>query len=265
MSALPSTPPCALPSKPPRSVLPLSPSGGPPSSFLSPYLPLHIPRYHLWMSSEALQASTASEPLSLEEEHDMCASWRTDQDKYTWIIHACPPPAAKPVGGVTSASPSPSASVTSASLAQLEPHMAGDVNLFLSLDEALGDDGETVVRTVLQAEVEVMVAEASKRRQNLATAAVEAALAYGSAVLGVERFFVKIGDANKPSRSLFETKLGFSFVQRVECFQETELELLPPKPLPPPASLPFLEPPFPPPPTTPSGSSPPPPPRSRPR
>ena len=42
---------------------------------LSPVL-----RYHEWMKSPELQQLTASEPLSLEQEHDMQRSWREDGD-----------------------------------------------------------------------------------------------------------------------------------------------------------------------------------------
>jgi hypothetical protein len=83
-----------------------------------PYEAEHVPRYHQWMADPFLQASawllarapgaqpppgrrppahapppclhpqetTASEPLSLEEEHAMQRSWREDADKCTFII-----------------------------------------------------------------------------------------------------------------------------------------------------------------------------------
>jgi hypothetical protein len=53
---------------------------------LVPYLEIHVPRYHQWMKSSFLLETTASEPLSLEEEHKMQASWRKDEDKLTFII-----------------------------------------------------------------------------------------------------------------------------------------------------------------------------------
>lgn len=37
-------------------------------------------RYHEWMKSAELQALTASEPLTLEEEYEMQRSWRLDEN-----------------------------------------------------------------------------------------------------------------------------------------------------------------------------------------
>ena len=45
-----------------------------------PYLGEHVPVYHRWMKSEFLQAMTASEPLSLEEEYAMQKTWMEDDD-----------------------------------------------------------------------------------------------------------------------------------------------------------------------------------------
>ena len=36
---------------------------------LVPYRREHVPRYHEWMKDPAIQAATASEPLSLDKEH----------------------------------------------------------------------------------------------------------------------------------------------------------------------------------------------------
>lgn len=37
-------------------------------------------RYHKWMTNKELQELTASEPLTIEEEYEMQASWRNDKD-----------------------------------------------------------------------------------------------------------------------------------------------------------------------------------------
>ncbi|KAI6248272.1 N-acetyltransferase 9-like protein [Erysiphe necator] len=87
---------------------------------LVPYEARHVPIYHAWMKSEEIRLATASELLSLAEEHNMQKSWRNDRDKLTFI--ACKPssqPVAKIIAGVQD----------SANL------LIGDVNLFLFPDE----------------------------------------------------------------------------------------------------------------------------------
>ena len=42
--------------------------------------------YHTWMQDPAIRAATASEPLTLEEEHEMQGKWRGDGDKLTFIV-----------------------------------------------------------------------------------------------------------------------------------------------------------------------------------
>merc|ERR1712093_645230 len=71
------------------------------SILLVPYEASHVPTYHEWMKDEQIQAETASEPLTLEEEYAMQRSWRTDADKLTFI--ACLPLSLPP----TSSSPPP--------------------------------------------------------------------------------------------------------------------------------------------------------------
>lgn len=46
---------------------------------LVPYRRKYVHRYHEWMKDPFLQEATASEPLTLEEEYAMQASWRDDE------------------------------------------------------------------------------------------------------------------------------------------------------------------------------------------
>jgi hypothetical protein len=161
------------------------------------------------MKDPSLLASTASEPLTLSEEYEMCSDWRTDPSKHTFIIYEgdTAPEEARGAGFVEGG----------------RGRMVGDVNLFLSLDEEVDDHGNVVVSR-LQGELEIMVAEKRARRKGMAEKAIRCMIGYAGEA-GVERLFVKIGDGNDASRELFEKKLGFQVVRYVECFKETELEL----------------------------------------
>ena len=46
-----------------------------------PYREEHVEAYHAWMEDEALREATASERLSLVEEHEMQRSWHDDHTK----------------------------------------------------------------------------------------------------------------------------------------------------------------------------------------
>ena len=71
---------------------------------LVPYHKSHVPIYHEWMKDPFLQETTASEPLTLEQEFEMQVSWETDPCKCTFILE---------VGDV----------------------MVGDVNLYMFLED----------------------------------------------------------------------------------------------------------------------------------
>ncbi|RMD41890.1 hypothetical protein DV735_g3216, partial [Chaetothyriales sp. CBS 134920] len=63
-------------------------SHSPPSRLaLTPYLPVHVPRYHAWMQDPTIRELTASDPLTLAEEYAMQRSWRADADKLTFIVY----------------------------------------------------------------------------------------------------------------------------------------------------------------------------------
>ncbi|CAO2646021.1 Alpha/beta-tubulin-N-acetyltransferase 9 [Lemmus lemmus] len=162
---------------------------------LVPYTSEHVPsRYHEWMKSEELRHLTASEPLTLEQEYIMQASWREDEDKCTFIVLD----AAK-----WRTQPRPPE----------ESCMVGDVNLFLTdlEDPTLG-------------EIEVMIAEPSCRGQGLGTEASLLMMSYGVTKLGLTNFEAKIGQENEPSIRMFQ-KLHFKQVAVSSVFQEVTLRL----------------------------------------
>ena len=124
--------------------------------------------------------------------------------------------------------------------------MVGDVNLFLSSatppssdneDEASAAPPEPVRRASLasitqsalpdtrRAEVEIMLAPRSARRQGLALSTLRLFLLYASRTLNLKpsAFFARIGTSNTGSIALFE-KLGFKRGKVVEVFQELQMD-----------------------------------------
>ena len=53
---------------------------------LRPYRASHVSRYHAWMSDAALLEATASEQLTLAEEHANQRAWVDDESSE---LHAC--------------------------------------------------------------------------------------------------------------------------------------------------------------------------------
>lgn len=145
------------------------------------------PRYHEWMKDPYLQAMTASEPLTLEQEYEMQKSWLEDEDKCTFIIL--------------------DRDVYESTKDEVEA-MIGDVNLFFNDQDALRN-----------AEIEVMIAETSKRQKGRGKEAIHLMMRYGVEELHVTGFSAKIKLNNAVSLRLFE-KLGFSLVSTSEVFQE---------------------------------------------
>lgn len=167
------------------------PSG---AAVLVPYTSAHVPCYHAWMQNASLLELTASERLSLAEEHENMASWRSDPRKLTFII---------------------------LDSTRGSNFMAGDVNLHL-LDAEAEDLGEP---SAVVAELEVMVAEPESRRKGIATDALRLMMAYARLHLRVQVFVAKVLDTNTPSVELFENVLGFQVYRRVKAFGEVHMKL----------------------------------------
>ena len=156
---------------------------------LVPYRREHVPRYHEWMKDPAIREATASEPLSIEEEHAMQEEWAADESKCTFILcdNTLPP-------GVGA--------------------MCGDVNIFLN-------DHDDPKHT---AEIEIMVAEQGSRRKGIAVEALEIFMSYCHMALGVKTFRAKIGFDNAPSLALFRDKMKFREKSSSDVFREVTLE-----------------------------------------
>lgn len=165
---------------------------------LVPYKPEHVEVYHEWMKDPFLQETTASEPLTMEEECQMQRAWAEDPDKLTFIVldrSAPDTPGTGQQGGA----------------------MAGDVNLFFGRDDDDQPDRSN-------AEIEVMIAEPRSRRKGLAREALQIMVAYSSSQFGTVHFVAKIKDTNEASMRLFES-LGFWETRRVAVFHEVHYEL----------------------------------------
>ena len=169
---------------------------------LVPYTHLHVETYHAWMQDEELLRLTCSEPLSIEEERANQISWCDDPSKVTFIVCA--------LDAVTDSS-------------DLTAGMCGDVNAFLSEVDVDEDDGG---RGLQAAELEIMIADPTRRRSGFAREALQLFIHW---LLGVkpslQRLVAKITDDNVPSRKLFEGALGFTVFKHMPVFEQTELRI----------------------------------------
>ncbi|MCJ1389751.1 hypothetical protein MMC18_002608 [Xylographa bjoerkii] len=171
---------------------------------LVPYENHHVPTYHEWMKDADLQEATASEPLSLEEEHAMQLSWRQDPDKLTFIVCL----------------PSTSSNSITAGREDGPASMLGDVNLFLMTS----DTQDSVI-----GEIELMIAVKSQQGHGYGRASLLAFLTYVAehedglleefekermmeGGLKLRELRVKIGEKNGRSIGLFES-VGFMRVE----------------------------------------------------
>jgi RimJ/RimL family protein N-acetyltransferase len=197
--------------------------------------PNQSPIPYLIQQTQALQAATASDPLSLSDEFSMQQSWRLDPDKLTFIICRAPT--------------TMSASATSVDTGVAED-MIGDVNLFLYPDPDFESTvsspetgGEHAGAVPIIGELEIMLAERSARRKGFAYNALRAFMAYITDAERLPRILeeyrlgsderserylrylrVKVDKENSASLGLFG-KVGFERVGEVNYFGEVEMRL----------------------------------------
>ncbi|KAJ6640604.1 Alpha/beta-tubulin-N-acetyltransferase 9 [Pseudolycoriella hygida] len=156
---------------------------------LIPYEEIHVEKYHKWMLNKELQELTASEPLSLEKEYAMQKSWRTDDDKCTFLVM--------------------DKEKYEKNGNEIES-LIGDTNLFI--------DNESK-----SAETEIMIAESNARRKKFGWEAMLMMMKFGRNFLNCETFVAKIGFSNVKSQAMFK-KMQFKEVSRSDIFQEITYE-----------------------------------------
>ncbi|KAK3403565.1 GNAT domain-containing protein [Sordaria brevicollis] len=206
-------------------------------ALLVPYESRHVPTYHQWMEDPAIQAATASERLTLEEEYENQQSWRVSHDKLTFII--CQPLS-------PSSSSSPSSSTVQAGEVDIPEKMIGDINLFL-----YPNDEEDAPEDECVGEVDIMIASAEHRGKGLGRAVVGGFLQYisrnlegilreyyeggskqnggnnggkGGETVKMKMLMAKINKDNVKSIKLFKA-LGFEQEGEVNYFGEVKLVL----------------------------------------
>jgi ribosomal protein S18 acetylase RimI-like enzyme len=209
------------------------------------------------MQDPAIRAATASEPLTLEEEHEMQGKWREDGDKLTFIVGRS---SSQHGDGGGDGDLQGEATGDGDGKGKGEMVLIGDVNLFVStrsLDDQ--DEAQGTIAEVLVGELELMIALPSEQRKGFGRAALLMMLGYivgheegivreyvryskvlaqietESTDMGSERdekkgdgfdyFEVKIQQTNERSIKLFEG-MGFRKVKKeANYFGEVEMRL----------------------------------------
>ncbi|KAK3308130.1 GNAT domain-containing protein [Chaetomium strumarium] len=200
-------------------------------ALLVPYDAHHVLTYHGWMEDPVIQAATASERLTLEEEYENQQSWRASHDKLTFII--CQPLSTGEADGASIHAGGPDAPAK----------MVGDVNLFLYPYEE-DEDGEqppSETPGFCVGEIDIMIADQKHRGKGFGRAAVQAFVQYIfrhlDAVMReyaedkdmasppeLKMLMAKINQGNATSIALFES-LGFEQEGEVNYFGEVKLVL----------------------------------------
>ena len=194
------------------------------------------------MQDPDLQAATASEPLSMTEEYDMQRSWRTDNDKLTFIV--CSSRELESISQKVQGSQD-----------DRPERMIGDINLFLFEPEDDDDEDEdsgkqalpnsTKPSNALVGEIELMIARKDLHRQGYGRAALLSFTAYilatwtqiaaeysnssseGHTPRSLQYLRVKFNQSNARSIALFQS---IGFVQTAagaNYFGEVELRWQP--------------------------------------
>lgn len=164
---------------------------------LVPYTKDLVEQYHSWFVNDSeLLELTGSDLLSIEEEYVNQESWRTDEQKLTFLIRD------KTIETIP---------------------LCGDINAFFSdffQEDWTHEDMDQSEPDGLVAEINLMIAEKQSRRKGIAR---EALKIFSSFIVdripNVKLFVAKIQLNNQASVLLFKS-LGFLEFKRVECFNE---------------------------------------------
>jgi RimJ/RimL family protein N-acetyltransferase len=186
------------------------------------------------MQDVDLQAATASEPLTMEEEYDMQRSWRTDNDKLTFIV-------------CQSRESTGDSQIVKGGDDDRPERMIGDINLFLfELEDDEDELPVTETSNALVGEIELMIALKDLQRQGYGRAALlsftsyvldswtKIAAEYSGTALGNQKplayLRVKINQSNARSIALFQSMRFVQTAAGANYFGEVELRWQPSRP-----------------------------------